>query len=62
MTRDLSAIIKDYVESKKWLDYYSSCDSSDESAWYTKQHFEALTSRYEKELEHKVLAIYNGVC
>lgn len=62
MTRDLSAIIKDYVESKKWLDLYSICDSSDVSAWYTKQHFETQTNRYERELEAKILAIYNGVC
>jgi hypothetical protein len=62
MTRELSAIIKDYVETKKSLDYYSNINSNDESAWYIKQHFEILTDRYEKELEHKVLAIYNGIC
>lgn len=62
MTRDLSAIIKDYVEAKKMLDKYSNYDCAVESDFLFHQHFETQTNRYEKELEAKILAIYNGVC
>jgi hypothetical protein len=62
MTRELSAIIKDYVETKKSLDYYININSSDDLDVRLKESYRMLKDSYEKELEHKVLAIYNGTC
>lgn len=62
MTRDLSAIIKDYIEAKKMLEKYSNYSCYNESDYLAYNHYESKTEQYTKELEQKVLAIYNGIC
>jgi len=60
MTRDLSAIIKDYVETKRQVDNYSDCFTNGaecgDELFFSRKALEI----YHAELEQKINAIYNS--